>query len=355
MRNSSFEHHSSSNRAGEFNGRIAQRGVTLIELMVALVLGLLVVLTASAAFIASKQLFTADSETQGLQDSTRFASYLVKTVVRQAGYTDLTPDAVKSDGTVSIASTFSMPQGNPADTQNLDLVGATNVASSTVGTSTSYGTSDSNTAAGASDSLLVRFFGRANWESGKTDEADGTIINCIGLPQTPPGATPTMADRAWSLFYVAAGPANEPELNCKYRDDDGNFKTEAIVRGVEVFKVMYGYDIDNDGAPNKWLNSKQVAAQALTAGTDSCMPSSCTNNDKWRKVVAVRVGMILRSAKDNTTQKRAQTEATGSPTYLLYPLGPEFSAISFAPPDDGRIRRVVTFTVAVRNILKAPT
>lgn len=354
MRNLSFGH-PSSNQPCRLNTRADQRGVTLIELMVALVLGLLVVLTASAAFIASKQLFTADSETQGLQDSTRFSSYLIKTVVRQAGYTDLTPDAVKSDGTVNVASTFSMPQGNPADTQNLDLVGATNVASSSVGTSTGYGTDDSNTAAGASDSLLVRFFGRANWESGKSTEADGTIINCIGLPQTPPGAAPTMADRAWSLFYVATGPANEPELNCKYRDDAGQFKTESIVRGVEVFKVMYGYDVDNDGAPNKWLNSKQVAAQTLTSGTDSCMPSSCTNNDKWRKVVAVRIGMILRSAKDNTTQKRAQTEAADAPTYLLYPLGPEFSAVSFAPPDDGRIRRVVTFTVTVRNILKAAT
>lgn len=331
--------------------KFTQRGVTLVELMIALVLGLLIVLTASAAFIASKQLFTADSETQGLQDSTRFASYLIKTVVRQAGYTDLTPDAVNADGTVSVASTFSMPQGNPADTQNLDLVGATNVASSSVGTSTGYGTNDSNTLPSASDSLLVRFFGRANWESGKAGEADGTIINCIGLPQTPPGATPTMADRTWNLFYVATGSANEPELNCKYRDDTGNFKTESIVRGVEVFKVMYGYDVNNDGTPNKWLDAKQVVAQTLTVGTDSCMPTSCTNNDKWRKVVAVRIGMILRSAKDNTTQKQMGSASA----YRLYPLGPEFSAVSFAPPDDGRIRRVATFTVTVRNILKAPT
>ena len=45
----------------------AQQGLTLVELMVALVLGLLVVLTAAAAFLASKQLFTADSEAQVLQ------------------------------------------------------------------------------------------------------------------------------------------------------------------------------------------------------------------------------------------------------------------------------------------------
>jgi type IV pilus assembly protein PilW len=333
------------------DARLGQRGVTLIELMVALVLGLLVVLTASAAFIASKQLFNADSETQGLQDSNRFASYIIKTVIRQAGYTDLTPDAVKADGTVNIVSTFSMPQGNPSDPQNLDLVGAANVASSSVDSSTGYGTNDSDTTASASDSLLVRFFGRANWENGKAGEADGTIINCIGLPQSPPGATPSMTDRTWNLFYVAMGPANEPELNCKYRTDTGTFKTESIVRGVEVFKVMYGYDIDNNGTPNKWLNAKQIAAQTLTAGTDSCMPSSCTANDKWRKVVAVRVGMILRSAKDNTTQKQMGDASA----YRLYPLGPEFSAVSFAPPDDGRIRKVVTFTVAVRNILKAPT
>lgn len=351
MRNFCFKQ-CSCGQTGGFGTRITQRGVTLIELMVALVLGLLVVLTASAAFIASKQLFTADSETQGLQDSTRFASYLIKTVVRQAGYTDLTPDATKADGTVSIASTFSMPQGSPSDTQNLDLVGAANVEASSIDTSTGYGTNDSNTNPGASDTLLVRFFGRANWVSGKANEADGTIINCIGLPQTPPGATPTMADRTWNLFYVAMGPANEPELNCKYRTDTGTFTTESIVRGVEVFKVMYGYDVDNDGTPEKWLDAKQIASQTLTTTNDSCMKSSsCTNNDKWRKVVAVRVGMVLRSAMDNTTQKQMD----GASKYLLNPLGPEFSAVSFTPPNDGRIRRVVTFTVSVRNILKAPT
>lgn len=340
--------HSSSSHFTRHAAR--QRGVTLIELMVALALGLLVVLVASAAFLASKQLFTADSEAQSLQDSTRFANYLVKTVVRQAGYADLTPDAVNSSGTVSIASRYTTPEGDPADTQNLDLVGASNVTSASVGTSSGYGTTDSDSTATASDSLLVRFFGRANWEGGKADEPDGTIINCTGMPQTPPGEAPTMDQRAWSLFFVATGPGGEPELNCKYRDDTGAFKTEPIVRGVEMFKVVYGYDTDNDGAPNQWLTAKQVAAQTLALPADLCMPSSCTDNDKWRKVVAVRVGMVLRSPKENTTQK----QIGGAAAYKLFPLGPEFSAVSFAPPDDGRLRRAVTFTVTVRNLLRSP-
>lgn len=328
-----------------------QQGVTLVELLVALALGLLIVLAASAAFIASKQLFTADAEAQELQDSTRFANYLVKTVVRQAGYTDLTPDAINASGTVSIATRFTLPKGSPTDLQGLDLVGAYNVLSTSVDTSSGFGTTDSNTAPGASDSLLVRYFGRASWEASKADETDGTIINCIGLPQAPPGPAPALDDRAWSLFYVAPGSDGEPELHCKYRATDGTFKTESVVRGVEMFKVVFGYDSDNDGAPNQWLNAKQIPLQTLNATFDACMPSACTASDRWRKVVAVRVGMVLRSTKTNATQKQI-----GSATaYLRYPLGSEFSAITFAPPDDGRLRRTTTFTVSVRNLLKAPT
>ena len=308
-------------------------------------LGLLVVLTATAAFLASKQLFTADSEAQALQDSARFAPYIVKTIVQQAGYADYTPDVVGADGTVSIVSSLTVPAGGAADPYALDLVGAVNVTKADVGTGKGYGTNDSNTAANASDSLLVRFFGRGNWEAGKGGEADGTIINCVGIPEAPP-ASPSLDNRGWSFFFVGAGQAGEPELYCKYRDaSTGTFKTEPLARGVEVFKIVFGYDTDNDSTPNKWLNAKQVAAQTLEAGVDACMPSSCTDNDKWRKIVAVRIGMVLRGGKANTTQNQIS---------LLYPLGDEFSSVRFAPPDDGRLRRVVTFTVTLRNVLRPP-
>ena len=312
-----------------------QRGLTLVELMVSMALGLLVVLVASAGFIASKQLFTTDSQSQALQDSSRFASYLVRTIVQQAAYADYTPDV----DTRAVASPLTLaPTGSIYD---LSLAGATRVGSAVPASAIGYGTNDSAPRGDpGNDSLMVRFFGRADWEAGDSEQSDGTMINCAGLQPKPPGASPSLDDRAWSVFYVAQGTAGEPELFCKYRDDSGVFKSVSVVRGVEVFKVVYGVDTDNDAdmTPNAWMDAGQIK--------DAEIAGAKTEIEKWRRVTAVRIGMVIRSASG--------AARTGSAPEAIKPLGAEFDDVSFTPRDDGRLRRVVTQTVVIRNPLRAP-
>ncbi|MGJ7611269.1 MULTISPECIES: PilW family protein [unclassified Variovorax] len=309
--------------------RARQRGVTLVELLVAVGLGLVVVLCATAAFVGSKQLFTADAEAQAVEDTLRFAGFVVKGIVRQAGYADYAPDRVDADGAISLPSQVTALD----DPSELHVVGARNARVG--GKDESYGTHDSRGVNG-SDSLLVRFFGRSR-ANGDATEPDGTMVDCMGFAQ--PGPMPgkqTSADRAWSFFYVANATDGEPELYCKYRsNENGSFRAEPLARGVEVFNVVYGHDGDGDGVPERWLDAAQLEARA---------PSAAKAAAEWRKVVGLRFGLVARSARANGWPRGVDE--------VLYPLGREFPGLGFKPPADGRLRRVATFTVMLRNPLK---
>lgn len=307
------------------------RGVTLVELLVAMAIGLLVILAASIAFVAGKKLFNTDADVQAVQDSLRFTRYVVQSVVRQAGYADYAPDRLV-DGVAVIASNATL-RGNGTGTDDLDVVGASNTTVKR--NDSSVGANDTDSVA-QNDSLLVRFFGRSKADE---DVEDKTIIDCLGNGQKGPSAAPTAADRVWSFFYVSVGDDGVPALYCKYRTDKGGFTAEQLARGVEKFKVVYGHDADGDSVPDAWIDAKGIGLKAQAAGAQA--------NVEWRKVVAVRVGIVVRSDRANGDLKQISGRS-----YTLYPLGPEFKDVSFDPPDDGRFRSVATFTLMLRNVMK---
>lgn len=314
--------------------RLRQCGMTLVELMVAAAIGLMVVLAAMATFLGSRQLFTANAEAQAAEDSLRFAAAVVRGIVRQAGYSDYAPDRVGSDGTVVIGSSANLMASHD-DPSDLDIVGASNARVSS--TDESHGSHNSKGVNG-SDSLRVRFFGRSRVGGGDS-EPDGTMVDCMGIAQAGPADDlPSLDDRAWSFFFVAEATDKEPELYCKYRSDkQGAFRSEPLARGIEVFKVVYAYDGNGDGVPERWLDAVQLEALA---------GSTADINDEWRKVVGLRIGMVARSGP-GIGGARTQVE-------LLYPLGADFPGVSFMPPADGRLRRTSTFTVMLRNVMKEP-
>ena len=66
-----------------------QSGLTLLELLVALGLGLIVVAIAATALIVGQQGYRAVDATTALRDRERFATDLISRVIVQAGYQDL--------------------------------------------------------------------------------------------------------------------------------------------------------------------------------------------------------------------------------------------------------------------------
>lgn len=308
-----------------------ERGFTLVELMVSLVVSSLVVLAATAFFISSTRARDTQDAASLLQDNARFLTEIITRNIQQVGYQNYIHGTAGAAGRREV---LPAPDGEP------DIRGYNNTAAGPSSTDvTANGEHDrSSNRINNSDTLVLRFQGSSmstttgsGTATATVRVADGSIIDCMGRPQPEP---PTPGDRVYSIFEVQTGPGGEPELRCKtYNFVSGNADVQPIIRGVETFQLMYGVDTNADSFVDRWRNAKQVDTA-----------------NQWSLVRAVRVGIVLR------TPDRVGV-VTSAATYR--PLGASFSQPVATDPgsslvigsNDGRLRQVVTFTVNLRNQL----
>jgi type IV pilus assembly protein PilW len=279
--------------------RSCDAGVTLVELLVAMAVAGRGA-RRHGRIHRQQQLVHADTEAQAVEDALRFAGFVVKGIVRQAGYADYAPDHVDQRARWPSEATRTLASSD--DPLDLNIVGASNTRVG--GTGNGYGRHNSRGVNG-SDSLRVRFFGRSRQEAmAPSPTAPWSTAWASRKPAR--GRRFAAADRAWSFFYVAEAADGEPELYCKYRSDKmaGKFKTEPMARGIEVFKIVYGHDGNGDGVPS---------TGSMPCSSKRWPPLPQGRNDEWRKVVGLRIGMVARSAHDNRGRGRADE--------VLYPLG----------------------------------
>lgn len=303
-----------------------ERGMTLVELMISLVISSLIVI-ASAAFLLGSSRTSATQDAAGqLQDNARYITELMTRNIQQAGFQNYVYGSAGAEKRREIAPPV---DGEP------DIRGWENSAA---GTSTDHGSHDRSTnRVNNSDTLVLRFQGMSSTVTTVTGTTsvtnyvvDGSMIDCRGQPVAQ---TDGSTDRAYSIFEIRrASSTAEPELRCKYLGTSGTFVSEVIARGVETLQVMFGLDTDGNSVADSWKTAKQ---------TDLA--------NAWSKVTSVRVGLVIRSPSP---------VAVGAAGGSFKPLGDPFTGSSTDDPggtltvsDDGRLRRVVTFTVNVRNVL----
>ena len=314
---------------------LAQAGLTLIELMVAMALGLLIALAAAAALLVSRQGFFAVDAGSQLRDNARYAQDIVQRVGVQAGFKNVF---------------FTSATNAPRDTAP-HVFGINNAKRSTSNgwdESSGWGTND---AGKNSDILVLR--AQPSTASAVSTASDGTMIDCLGVA---PAAVPTSEyDRFISILHVQASSDGEPALMCSREAAGGGFEAQPLVQGVESFQVLYGVDnvVANtaptgttDSVPDRYLRADQLTVTGDQEAT----------YDNWRRVRSLRIGLVLRSqpgsAIDTTTQTlyplgTSAGSATGT-TGSAFGSSGDVGAV-YTAPADRRLRQVVTFTVHLRN------
>lgn len=313
-----------------------QVGLTLIELLVAMTIGLLIVLAAAAALLVSRQgFFTVDAASQ-LRDNARYAQDIIQRLGVQAGFKNVfflrgSGSASEPPHVYGINNAKRSSNGQPWD-------GSASWSSSDVGKN--------------SDILILR--AQTSTASAASGESDGSMIDCLGFAPT---AVPTSQDdRFISILHVGPSSSGEPALMCSREASGGGFERQPLVEGVENFQVLYGVDNvtpgsvptgGTDSVPDRYLRADQLTVAGNTIAT--------YNN--WRRVRSIRIGLVLRSQPGSAIDTASQT---------FYPLGTSKSSPSgtegsafanstsdpgtvFTPTVDGRLRQVVTFTVHLRN------
>lgn len=324
--------------------RRRQHGMTLVELLVAMTLGLLVVLIAAAALLLGQQGYKSVDSTTELRDRERFATDLLSRVIVQAGYQDF------GAAQISVRSSFADPEPDVYGWNNAmyaapnDLLVSDSTKIVSENRPAACTVSDTSCRNG-SDVLVVRYQGVNSTVNAALP--DNTMINCAGRGEA--GLTNgNLDDRAISMFHVTRGDNGEPSLSCSYY----NFATGVwvgpapIIEGVESFQVLYGTDgvtlmgeplVAQDSVVDRWLRADQLTVSGNAVKT----------RENWRKVRAVRVGMVIRGAAGSAPQAAT---ATLTPLGSLY-TGPADVGASLAVAADRRLRLQNTFTVHLRNEL----
>ena len=325
-------------------------GFTLVELLVALVISSGVILAALALYVNGVQQREYQAASNLLQENERYLFEVLTRSVHQTGFENW-----QEGGILRPPSGATVQGVNDAVT---DLVAFNN---SGLDTEPPWDVFDGATSAALqhqnnaknrylnNDVLMLRFQSM-NDPKGAADSGMG---NCVGQNDPPTTAASAWRYRPWVAFGVVGGSntGGEPELSCRYLNVVGgsegsdspvvaNWVVRPLARGVEVFQLMLAVAPGPGSAGLRWLTPLQVAQQGL-----------------WPTLLAVRFGLVLRSPNRVFTGGLGGT-AKAQATPSLTPLGSDYTRTDsedpgahFTPPDDGRLRRVLAFTVSLRNPL----
>lgn len=334
------------------------RGMSLVELMVAMTIGLIILAAVSSLFVSSKQTYTTQDNLARLQENGRFAMQFVIKDLRLGGYVGCLDDvdATSLGNTLNGGLTFatnaivpiegvengtgawipsgtarpaSMKAGTDAFVVRLaDVSASANVAPGMFNGSSSLDV-DNATPFTAGDIIVVSDCAVADVIQ-VTDKTGNTLEHATS-GQTPGNATlnlkkayepPSRVFKMTTRQYYIETTNGVPTL---YRKDN-NSAAVPLIDGVENMQVLYGeYTVSPPNTDKtKWTPSIYRKASDVT---------------DWTKVLSVRVGLLLRTPDDKTQDLDKGTyDVDGDGTAEL------------TTPNDNFRRRIFQATVQLRNM-----
>lgn len=328
-----------------------QRGLTLIELLVALALGLLITLVALFALSMSSNGFRAVDSTTAMRDKERFAIELISRVVIQAGYEDWgNPDAPLRDNE-KIRDPSSDPEPDVFGWNNAVYKTPSSRALSAIPEITNGSRSGgcsgiTNTSCvNGSDILVVRYQGIS--DPADITKADNSIIDCAGAG-VPASTTGSLDDRAFSIFHLSVpdSAGSEASLACSsYNSTTAKWVSRPLIEGVESFQVLYGTDGVTPGMVPPASSQDTVAERWLRADELTVAGNAIATRENWRRVRAIRIGLTMRGPVGSAQENKSDENL---------PLGALFKNTNdigsgLAVPADRRLRQTSTFTIHLRN------
>ncbi|MBA57223.1 MAG: hypothetical protein CMK89_22475 [Pseudomonadales bacterium] len=270
-----------------------QKGLSLIELMIALVLGSLLTIAATQLFLVGRQTDNLQTGIAAVQDNGRFAFDYVSRSLMEAGMgidEPIVPFALDGEGQFN-SSDAEIADGDKFDTVVYEVVGGKDCLGNDL---TGY----------------KRFY--------VNDDADGKRLMCGSYEHSDTDADGNTVD-TWTP------------------DDSGT-----LIDNVESFQVLYGLDFDTAD------NAGYGAADVYTNATQ--LKALKDDVDKGNvRIVSVRFSVLLASDEKVTLDPELAPEAIDvlDQRYIQGDVT-EGNTINFR---DGRLYRTYGSTVAIRNLI----
>lgn len=203
-----------------------QLGLTLVEIMVSLTIGLIVLAAIGSVYLGSRQTYRVQEDNARLQEAGRYALEVIGRSVRQAG----------ADAEMSFNPVTGTPECNVAGVC-VPVAGA-------------------NGAAAAPDSLIVQFYaGREELNAGAWGSRDCT------------GGFVASGNVVTNTFDVSAA-----NLRCT----GGVGGVQPLVSDIEDLQIIYGIDTSGDQSADQYVATPGNWAQVVTARI--CVQIQSANN-----------------------------------------------------------------------------
>ena len=330
-----------------------QRGFSVIELMVAMLIGLILMAGVLQAFTSSRATYTVNERLARLQENERIAADMIQNDIRQAGYRGCAKE-VPFNNTLNSDTRLQWEFAAP-----LQGYEATSATAWSPGLDAAI-----DSPLGDSDILAVRVPVRGGQSVVLTSDMSAATDNLQTAAITPApfaaGDVVMLADcSAATVFQVtgynageishAAGAAVANKGPGNASNDLGYvFRTNAAIMPVET--VIYYVRDNNDGEPSLWRRAGGAAAEEVVEGIESMqvLYGEDTSGDRqidgyvtannvsdWENVLSVKVGLLLRSSDEFGS-------ATDNQTYTVLDT-------TIGPVADRRQRVVLTMTATLRN------
>jgi type IV pilus assembly protein PilW len=333
--------------------RRAIGGLTLIELMVALAIGMFLMIGAITVFMQGRTTFRVTESVSRLQENARFVLDTLEPDIRMAQHWGLTN---VSTNILGRAGSTGIPAGIPATcgaTWVNDFersVAATNGSSPWPwgGTCAPCPTCPvGTTAVAAADTLIVRrtsaepvLAGRtANTlyiQSNRSDKSQ--LFVGVALPGSPNPATSQPYRVSVNGYYVATDNSSTasstgdtvPSLRMKTLVDGGTIADREVMPFVEDLQVQFGIDTSPPGTAGRGTIDRFV-------NPGDAILTNATFIANEGQIIAVRIWVRLRAERPE--------QGFADPAVYQY-AGQNFDP---APPNDQFRRAVVSRTIYLRN------
>ncbi|MCW8929260.1 MAG: prepilin-type N-terminal cleavage/methylation domain-containing protein [Gammaproteobacteria bacterium] len=264
-----------------------QSGLSLIEIMVALVIGAILIAGIAQIYVSNKQAYRLQESVSYINNNARFALFFLQDAVTAAGY-----------------------KGNPAEADK-DAFPAITMAGCANFNTGQYIAAATNV--GADTGLLCVKMKSPRYSAGMTDIA--VMVDCIGN---------NIAEKntVISRFFISANG----ELSCGTSHfDETTAVTQALTSQPLVSDVTvtptYGEDADDD--------------KAVDPDPGTGVPAYNAVPTNWDNVIAVNFQVIVNSDADSTGE--------------MVTVNQNQSNIANPNAPDNLLRRVITRTIALRS------
>lgn len=273
-----------------------QRGLSLIELMIAMLIGLFMLLSISSVYLSNVKTNKIRDQFSLLEDNARIALDSMRNVIEHTGYKGRQNTIIENP--FIIAST--VINNDAACTPGRTIVNNAPV--------TLDGGAGNDIDVNI-DSIGVKYLGTG----GVTTDCSGDLpMDAFCQLSDPVNPATKKSSHIYNVFHLDS--ATDRLLCAGSLDRSGG--EQLIAEGVENMQIVYGVDTSGDNIANEYINASSL-------------------NGKWSQVVSIQIAVLVRSEKPvKDTAEQRTYDLLGTP---------------ILSPNDKLQRAVFSTTVYIRN------